>query len=109
MKSALVKAHDKFSILQVRGPVSKKAFSQLSVFLCNKYKCLRKATATRMYEALTLYGEDMDLPEEDLTKILTELNATDWEQSVTVLRPIRNNLCKLMNVDVPVMQKKASL
>ncbi|XP_043272300.1 tubulin-specific chaperone D [Venturia canescens] len=96
-------------LLQVRGPVSKKAFSQLSVFLCNKYKCLRKATAIRLYEALTLYGEDMDLPEEDLSKILTELNATDWEQSVTVLRPIRNNLCKLMNVDVPVMQKKATL
>ena len=48
----------------------------------------------------------MDLPERDLIKILTELNVTDWEQSVSELRPIRNQLCDLMNVPAPILQNK---
>ncbi|XP_076234650.1 tubulin folding cofactor D [Calliopsis andreniformis] len=93
-------------LLQVRGPVSKRTFCQLSIFLCHKYKCIRKVAATKTYEALTLYGEEMDIPEEDLTKILTELNVTDWERSVTELRPIRNHLCELMKVPAPILQNK---
>ena len=83
--------------------MSKKAFIQLSIYLCNKYKYLRKATATQTYEALTLYGEDMDLPEEDLSSLLTVLNTTDWERPVEELRPIRNHLCELMKVSAPVV------
>lgn len=87
--------------------MSKKAFSQLTIFLCNKYTCLRKATALRTYEALTLYGEDMDLPEEDLANVLKVLNDTDWEQPVAVLRPIRDHLRELMDIRAPILQKKA--
>ncbi|XP_006608660.1 tubulin-specific chaperone D [Apis dorsata] len=93
-------------LLQLHGPVAKRAFCQLSIFLCHKYKCIRKVAATRTYEALTLYGEEMDLPEEDLIQILTELNITDWEQSVSELRPIRNHLCDLMKVPAPILQNK---
>ncbi|OAD56648.1 Tubulin-specific chaperone D [Eufriesea mexicana] len=93
-------------LLQVHGPVAKRAFCQLSIFLCHKYKCIRKVAATRTYEALTLYGEEMDLPEQDLIKILIEINITDWEQSVSELRPIRNYLCDLMKVPAPVLQNK---
>lgn len=94
-------------LLQIHGPVAKRAFCQLSIFLCHKYKCIRKVAALRTYEALTLYGEEMDLPEQDLMKILTELNVTDWEQSVSELRPIRNHLCDLMKVPAPILQNKA--
>lgn len=90
----------------MHGFIGKRAFCQLSIFLCHKYKCLRKVTAIRTYEALTLYGEEMDLSEEDLASILTELNGTDWEQPVTELRPIRNHLCELMKVPAPVLQAK---
>lgn len=48
----------------------------------------------------------MDLPEEDLIQILTELNITDWEQSISELRPIRNHLCDLMKVPAPILQNK---
>ncbi|KAL0125308.1 hypothetical protein PUN28_004437 [Cardiocondyla obscurior] len=95
-------------LLQVRGPVAKRAFCQLSIFLCHKYTSLRKTTAIRTYEALTLYGEEMDIAEEDLTNILTKLNATDWEQPIQDLRPIRNNLCELMKVSAPVLQTKST-
>ncbi|XP_014470324.1 PREDICTED: tubulin-specific chaperone D [Dinoponera quadriceps] len=94
-------------LLQVRGPVAKRAFCQLSIFLCHKYTCLRKTTAIRTYEALTLYGEEMDITEEDLANILTKLNATDWEQPIADLRPIRNQLCELMKVPAPVLQIKS--
>ncbi|XP_051165406.1 tubulin-specific chaperone D [Leptopilina boulardi] len=94
-------------LLQVRSSVSKQAFAHLSLYLCNKYKYLRKATATRIYETLTLYGEDMDISEEDLTILLNELNETDWEKPVEELRPIRNHLCELMKVPAPTIQKKA--
>ncbi|KAI4493051.1 hypothetical protein M0802_009699 [Mischocyttarus mexicanus] len=93
-------------LLQVHGFIGKRAFCQLSIFLCHKYKCLRKVTAIRTYETLTLYGEEMDLSEEDLASILTELNGTDWERPVTELRPIRNRLCELMKVPAPVLQAK---
>ncbi|XP_011644705.1 tubulin-specific chaperone D [Pogonomyrmex barbatus] len=95
-------------LLQIRGPVSKRAFCQLSIFLCHKYTSLRKTTAIRTYEALTVYGEEMDVAEEDLANILTKLNATDWEQPITDLRPIRNNLCELMKVPAPVLQIKST-
>ena len=95
-------------LLQVRGPIAKRAFCQLSIFLCHKYKCIRKVAAIKTYEALTLYGEDMDLPEQDLFKILTELNVTDWERSVSELRPIRNDLCELMKVPAPILQTKVA-
>ncbi|KAG7199877.1 hypothetical protein KM043_014326 [Ampulex compressa] len=94
-------------LLQVKGPVGKKAFCQLSIFLCHKYKCLRKVAAIRTYEALTLYGEEMDIPEKALSNILKELNATDWEQSAAELRSIRNHLCALMNVPAPVLRIKS--
>ncbi|XP_076750514.1 tubulin folding cofactor D [Xylocopa sonorina] len=93
-------------LFQVHGPVAKRAFCQLSIFLCHKYKCIRKVAATKTYEALTLYGEEMDLSEKDLMEILTQLNVTDWEQSVSELRPIRNHLCDLMKVPAPILQNK---
>ncbi|CAK9822126.1 Tubulin-specific chaperone D [Anthophora retusa] len=95
-------------LLQIHGPVSKRAFCQLSIFLCHKYKCIRKVAATKTYEALTLYGEEVDVPEQNLSKILIELNVTDWEQSVSELRPIRNQLCDLMKVPVPILQTKVA-
>lgn len=77
------------------------------MLLCIRYQAIRKTTALRLYEALTLYGEDMDVADEDLMIILTQLNATDWEQSVEQLRPIRNHFCQLMKVPAPVPQKKS--
>ncbi|XP_066583145.1 tubulin-specific chaperone D [Prorops nasuta] len=94
-------------LLQVNGQISKKAFCQLSIFLCHRYKCLRNTTATKTYESLILYGEEMDIEEEDLTQILNILNDTDWEQSIEDLRPVRNVLCELMKVPAPVLQAKA--
>lgn len=92
-------------LLQVRGSVSKGAFSQLSICLCHKFKFVRKATASRLYESLTLYGDEMDISEEDLTVLLTQLNTVDWEKPVEELRPIRNKLCEIMNCPIPMIKQ----
>ena len=93
-------------LLQVRGPVSKGAFSQLSIYLCHKFKYVRKATASRLYECLTLYGDEMDISEEELSVLLTQLNTVDWEKPVEELRPIRNQLCEIMKCPAPTMRQK---
>ncbi|KAJ8667301.1 hypothetical protein QAD02_008963 [Eretmocerus hayati] len=93
-------------LLQVRGPVSKGAFSQLSICLCHKFKFVRKATASRLYESLTLQGDEMDISEDDLAILLTQLNTVDWEKPVEELRPIRNQLCEIMKCPVPVMRPR---
>lgn len=94
-------------LLQVHGPVSKGAFSQLSIYLCHKFKYVRKATASRLYESLTLYGDEMDISEVELATLLTQLNTIDWEQPVEELRPIRNQLCEIMKCPVPMLRQKS--
>ncbi|XP_014219000.1 tubulin-specific chaperone D [Copidosoma floridanum] len=93
-------------MLQVHGPVSKGAFSQLSIYLCHKFKFIRKATASRLYESLTLHGDEMDVSEEDLAILLTQLNTVDWEEPVEKLRPIRNQLCEIMKCSIPTVVQR---
>ncbi|CAD6212668.1 GSCOCG00011035001-RA-CDS [Cotesia congregata] len=93
-------------LLQAKGSVGKQAFVQLSILLCNKFQVIRKTTALRLYEALTLYGEDMDIKEDNLSEILSGLNETDWGKSPDTLRPIRNNFCKLADVNPPIKMKE---
>ncbi|XP_008554133.1 tubulin-specific chaperone D [Microplitis demolitor] len=93
-------------LLQAKGSVSKQAFVQLSILLCNKFQAIRKTTALRLYEALTLYGEDMDIKEDNLADVLSGLNETDWGKSPDELRPIRNHFCELLNVSPPVKLKE---
>jgi hypothetical protein len=92
-------------LLQVGGPISKSAFSQLSIYLCHKYKYIRKATAYHLYECLILHGHEMDISKEDLSVLQTQLNVVDWKKPVSELRPIRNQLCEIMKCHVPVIQQ----
>ncbi|XP_014222529.1 tubulin-specific chaperone D [Trichogramma pretiosum] len=93
-------------LLQVKGPIGKGAFSQLSIYLCHKFKFVRKATASRLYESLTLFGDDIDVEEDELLELLNKLNTVDWEKPVEELRPIRNQLCDIMKCPIPIMRHK---
>lgn len=87
--------------------MNKGAFAQLSIYLCHKFKFVRKATASRLYESLTLHGDEMDMSEEELAVLLNQLNTVDWEKPVEDLRPIRNRLCEIMKCPLPMMRQKA--
>lgn len=90
-------------LIQVKGNVSKRAISQLSILLCNSYLAVRRATSSKLYESLLVYGEDCVPSEENLEEIMTLLSETDWEQDVKIVKPVRNKLCELFGIRVPVV------
>ncbi|XP_011495321.1 PREDICTED: tubulin-specific chaperone D [Ceratosolen solmsi marchali] len=88
-------------LLYTGGSTCKSAFSQLSMYLCHKFKYIRKTTAYLLYENFVLYGRDFALSTQDLATVVHQLNVVDWEQPVANLRPIRNELCKIMENFLP--------
>jgi hypothetical protein len=62
---------------------------------------IRRATASKLYEALLLFGEYSVIPAENLDEVMTILNDTNWEEDVDVVKPTRNKICDLMGVPVP--------
>lgn len=79
-----------------------KVLTKMSIFLGQTHVHIRKSTASKLYEALTLYGDTSGIPDENLDEVLTILTETDWGIPLNEIRPIRNNLCKLMGVKAPV-------
>ena len=74
----------------------------MGVFLGLTHVHIRKSAALKLYEAMLLYGDTTDVPEENLEEILNTLMDTDWSQPLNEVRPIRNHLCDLLNVKAPV-------
>ncbi|KAL0832793.1 hypothetical protein ABMA28_000957 [Loxostege sticticalis] len=93
-------------LIQVGGSVSSKSLGQLVIYLCYADRYVRRCAAARLYEALTLYGDVCSVPADNIDQVMTVLAETDWEKDVTELRPIRNDLCDLMNIKRPVMKQK---
>lgn len=88
-------------LIQVSSLVTK-IFSKVSVFLGLPLVHVRKTTATKFYEALILYGDQTDIPEENLDEIFNLLTDTDWGQPLEQVRPIRNELCRLIGIKAPI-------
>lgn len=59
-----------------------------------------------MYESLLIFGDNSRIPKENINEIMSILSETNWEEPVDTIRPIRNKLCNLMNIRVPVPKKK---
>lgn len=82
--------------------LSTKVLSYLAIFLGLTHVHVRKSTASKLYEALILYGDSIGIPEENLDEIMNGLSETDWGMPLNEVRPIRNNLCLLMGIKPPV-------
>lgn len=82
------------------------ALVQLSILLCHRQTYVRRSTSTKLYESLLVYGDNSMIPIENLDEIMNLLSNTNWEDPVDVIKPIRNQLCTLMGVRVPVPKKK---
>ncbi|CAH0407276.1 unnamed protein product [Chilo suppressalis] len=93
-------------LIQVGGVVCSKSLGQLVIYLCYADRYVRRCAAARLYEALTLYGDVCSVPQDNIDQIMAVLADTDWEKDVNELRPIRNDLCDLMNIKRPVMKQK---
>ncbi|CAD0197479.1 unnamed protein product [Chrysodeixis includens] len=93
-------------LIQVGGVVCSRALGQLVIYLCYADRYVRRVAAARLYEALTVYGDAANVPQEHVDQVLTVLAETDWEREVSELRPIRNDLCDLLRIKQPVMKQK---
>lgn len=82
------------------------ALVQLSILLCHRQTYVRRSTSTKLYESLLVYGDNSIIPIENLDEIMNLLSNTNWEDPVDVIKPIRNQLCTLMGVRIPVPKKK---
>jgi hypothetical protein len=74
------------------------------ILLCHKFAWVRKATAGKFYEALMLYGEETECPEESLDTVLTILSETEWSTQPMLedVRQERNKISLLFNIPPPV-------
>ena len=79
-----------------------KVFTKLGIFLGLTHVHIRKTAALKFYEAMLIYGDTTDVPEENLDEISNLLLETDWTQPLQEIRPIRNQLCDLLGVKPPV-------
>ncbi|KAK9871289.1 hypothetical protein WA026_011559 [Henosepilachna vigintioctopunctata] len=94
--------------IQIESQVCEVALVQLSIMLCHRQTYIRRSTATRLYESLLVHGESSTIDPFNLDAILQLLSDTNWEEPVEVVKPIRNELCKLMGVRVPTPKAKLS-
>ncbi|GJQ72923.1 hypothetical protein Trydic_g1566 [Trypoxylus dichotomus] len=83
--------------LQVKGEVCANALVQLAILLCHRQPYVRRSTSTRLYESLLVYGDTSIIPFENLDEVMNLLSSTDWEEPVEQIKPLRNNLCTLMD------------
>lgn len=86
--------------------MAKVALVQLSILLCHRQTYVRRSTFTKLYESLLVYGDNSVIPVENLDEIMELLGNTNWEESVETVKPVRNKLCGLMGISVPVPKKK---
>lgn len=79
-----------------------KILSKMMVFLGRPHVHVRKTAAIKLYEALIVHGDGSGIDEENMDEVLNLLSETNWGQDIAEIRPIRNELCRLCGVKVPV-------
>jgi tubulin-specific chaperone D len=87
--------------IQVRR-LCPKIFTKMGIFLGLTHVHIRKSAALKLYEAMLIYGDTTDVPEDNLDEISNILMDTDWTGPLNEVRPIRNQLCDLLGVKPPV-------
>ncbi|GBM64386.1 Tubulin-specific chaperone D [Araneus ventricosus] len=101
----IIAAVDLFcNLLQVSKQCQTQSLNRLVIFLCHRFPRIRKVTANKLYEAFITYDvlEDEEVMDE-ITNLLCE---TDWNESLDLLRPIRNNLCEKLGLEPPKLKTK---
>lgn len=96
----------RFFKFQIKTDVAKTTLVQLSILLCHRQPYVRRSTSAKLYESLLLYGDNSVIPAENLDEIMELLSTTNWEEPVDVIKPIRNKMCTLIGISVPVLKKK---
>ncbi|XP_014252404.1 tubulin-specific chaperone D [Cimex lectularius] len=115
-KNAVAGSTDKYKLLgsidiyclliQVKGEVGRKAMGRLLILLCHRFGWLRKAAATKLYECLVVYGDEVFNNSERLDSALALLSDTEWAiQCVEEVREARNSLAVVLGLPKPQLVK----
>ncbi|XP_047100592.1 tubulin-specific chaperone D [Schistocerca piceifrons] len=94
-------------LIQVPGTVRKRALGRLARYICQPFVWARKLTASQLYEALLMYGDEMsEAP--DVDGAMQLLSETSWNEAVEEIRPIRNKICNMLGIPalVPLSEVK---
>jgi tubulin-specific chaperone D len=94
-------------MLQFKDRLKERCMIQLMIMLCHKYPRIRRTAAGKLYESL-LNDPDIVAQEENLDEAISLLTETDWDQSLDIVKPIRNRLCDLTNTPKPVPKTKSN-
>ncbi|VEN50767.1 unnamed protein product [Callosobruchus maculatus] len=94
--------------IQVKGDVCATALVQLMILLCHRQSYVRRSTSAKLYESLLVNGDSGNVDPAKLDQAMNVLSSTNWEEPLDQIRPIRNQLCDLLDVKVPVPAKKAT-
>lgn len=92
-------------LLHFSEATRKKSLTQLLILVCHKYPRVRKTTANKLYEALVTY--DDVVPDEVLDDVMTMLSETVWDNDLSEVRKIRNDLCDMIGILKPVVVTKS--
>lgn len=85
------------------------SLTTLCRFLGHRFIYIRKSTASKLYEALMLYGEESNFVEsERMDQAMTLLLETSWDQDLQILIPIRKQICDFLGVPEPKLRTPAS-
>ena len=87
--------------------VRERAMVQLMIMLCHQYPIVRKTTATKLFECIMLYPDLFDRDEEN-EECVSLLVDTVWDESLAIVRPIRNRICELTKTPKPVLKKSTT-
>lgn len=94
-------------MLQFEDPkIRERTMLQLMIMLCHQYPRIRKTAAAKLFEALISMPDLFD-SEADNDECYTLLTDTDWDQSIDIIRPIRNRICDLTKTPKPILKKVA--
>ncbi|BES95374.1 beta-tubulin cofactor D [Nesidiocoris tenuis] len=89
-------------LIQVNGSVRNKSLGRIQILLCHRFGWLRKLVATKLYEALMLYEDDIIPDEAQLESALSILSDVEWSTiGVEEARSFRNKLSDILGIPTP--------
>uniref|UniRef100_A0A0A9YXM9 Tubulin-specific chaperone D n=1 Tax=Lygus hesperus TaxID=30085 RepID=A0A0A9YXM9_LYGHE len=89
-------------LIQVKGDVRNKSLGRIQIIICHRFGWLRKLVASKFYEALMVYEDEVIPDPNDLETALSILSDTEWATiPIEEARTIRNKLSQILGIPAP--------
>lgn len=85
-----------------------RAMKKLTIWLAHVYPRVRVVTSQKVYEALLTYGGEVLGDQEKGEQIMNLLSETKWDDDLDRVRPVRNQICIILDIPLPMPLKPSS-